>query len=86
MGVTVLASTGWIVGYTIGIIVVLVVVALVVPILALAHRIGGQASAIDDSLTESVHNTAALAQLNTTIDHATEIIGGLQRGRQRLGG
>jgi hypothetical protein len=24
--------------------------------------------------------------LNTTIDHATEIIGGLQRGRARLGG
>ncbi|MFZ2013240.1 MAG: hypothetical protein WAV00_05405 [Nocardioides sp.] len=82
----VLAATGWVVGYTIGIIVVLVVVALVVPILVLAHRIGRQAGAIDASLGQSVHNTAALAQLNTTIDHATEIIGGLQRGRQRLGG
>jgi hypothetical protein len=81
-----LAATGWVVGYTIGIVVVLVVVALVVPILVLAHRIGRQAGAIDASLAKSVHNTAALAQLNTTIDHATEIIGGLQRGRQRLGG
>jgi hypothetical protein len=84
--VTVLASTGWVIGYTVGIIVVLVVVALVVPILMLAHRIGGQAGAIDASLGESVQHTAALAQLHTTIDHATEIIGGLQRGRQRLGG
>jgi hypothetical protein len=82
----VLASTGWVVGYTIGIIVVLVVVALVVPILVLAARIGRQAGDIDASLGESVRNTAALAQLNTTIEHATEIIGGLQRGRERLGG
>ena len=50
------------------------------------HRIGRQAGAIDASLGESVHNTAALSQLNTTIDHATEIIAGLQRGRERLGG
>jgi hypothetical protein len=83
---SVLAATGWVVGYTIGIVVVLVVVALVVPILVLAHRIGRQAGAIDASLGQSVQHTAALAQLNTTIDHATEIIGGLQRGRQRLGG
>ena len=63
-------TTGWAIGYTIGIIVVLVVVALVVPILLLAHSIGNQAQKIDDALAESVHNTAALAQLHTTIDHA----------------
>jgi hypothetical protein len=84
--VSVMAATGWVVGYVIGIVVVLVVVALVVPILLLAHRIGGQAGAIDASLGDSVRHTAALSQLNTTIDHATEIIAGLQRGRQRLGG
>jgi hypothetical protein len=84
--VSVWAATGWVVGYTIGIIVVLVVVALVVPILVLAHRIGRQAATIDASLDQSVTNTAALSQLNTTIDHATEIIAGLQRGRERLGG
>jgi uncharacterized membrane protein len=77
---------GWTIGYVVTIVVVLVVVALVVPILLLAHRIGGQAQAIDDSLKESVTNTAGLAQLHTTIEHATTIIGGLQRGRQRLGG
>lgn len=79
-------NTGWVVGYTITIIVVLVVVALVVPILILAASIGRQAEAINDSLTESVHNTAALKELTTTIDHAEVIAAGLNRGRTRLGG
>lgn len=77
---------GWTLGYIIGIVVVVVVVALVLPILLLAKRIGGQAAAIDESLAESVTNTAALSGLNTTIEHAGVIIAGLQRGRERLGG
>ena len=77
---------GWYLGYGITVVVVLVVVALVVPILALARSIGKQAREINDSLTESVHNTAALAQLRTTIDHAEVIVAGLNRGRTRLGG
>jgi ATP/ADP translocase len=80
------STLGWKVGYVITIVVVLVVVALVVPILLLAHRIGSQASAIDDSLQQSVTNTAGLAQLHTTIDLATKVIAGLTRGRHRLGG
>lgn len=79
-------TTGWVIGYTITIVVVLVVVALVVPILVLAHSIGKEASMINDSLTESVHNTAALKELHTTIDHAEVIVAGLARGRTRLGG
>ncbi|MFT3873178.1 MAG: hypothetical protein QM714_11115 [Nocardioides sp.] len=81
-----LMSTGWTIGYTIGIVVVLVVVALVVPILLLARRIGTQAQAIDDSLQQSVTNTAGLAGLQTTIDSAEVIVAGLHRGRTRLGG
>ncbi len=77
---------GWVLGYTIGIVVVLVVVALVVPILTLARSIGREAPLIDDQLVKAVHNTAPLAALRTTIEHATIIIGGLQRGRARLGG
>ena len=69
-----------------GIVVVLVVVALVVPILVLARQIGDEAPKINDALTEAVHNTAPLGALRTTIEHATIIIGGLQRGRARLGG
>ncbi len=80
------ANAGWVTGYTIGIVVVLVVVALVVPILMLAHRIGQQAEAINTSLLESVDNTAGLAGLRTSIDHVVTIIGGLKRGRERLGG
>jgi uncharacterized membrane protein (Fun14 family) len=80
------STTGWAIGYTIAIIVVLVVVALVVPILLLAHSIGKQAAVINDSLLQAVHNTAALKELNTTIDHAEVIVAGLHRGRTRLGG
>jgi hypothetical protein len=80
------SNTGWAVGYTIGIVVVLVVVALVVPILLLARSIGGHAAAIDDSLQDSVENTAALSGLHTTIDSAEAIVAGLERGRHRLGG
>jgi predicted PurR-regulated permease PerM len=80
------STTGWTIGYVITIVVVVVVVALVVPILLLAASIGKQAETINDSLTESVHNTAALKDLNTTIDHAEVIAAGLHRGRTRLGG
>jgi hypothetical protein len=78
--------TGWVIGYIIAIAVVLVVVALVVPILVLAHSIGNEAKMIDDSLNESVRNTAALKDLRTTIEHAEVIVAGLARGRTRLGG
>jgi hypothetical protein len=80
------STFGWILGYVIGGVIVLVVVALVVPILMLARSIGQEAPKIDAQLTKAVHNTAALGGLRTTIEHATIIIGGLQRGRARLGG
>jgi hypothetical protein len=80
------STTGWVVGYTIGVVIVGVVVALVVPILVLARSIGQEAPKINDALTEATSNTAPLAALRTTIEHATIIIGGLQRGRARLGG
>jgi hypothetical protein len=80
------STTSWAIGYTIAIVVVIVVVALVVPILLLAHSIGKEAKQIDDSLAESVHNTAALRELNTTIESADVIVAGLRRGRARLGG
>ena len=77
---------GWVLGYVIGIVLVVVVVALVVPILLLARSIGNDATKINDALTQAVRNTAPLGALRTTIEHATIIIGGLQRGRARLGG
>jgi len=80
------SNFGWILGFTIGGVVVLVVVALVVPILLLARSIGNEAPKINSALTDAVHNTAPLGALRTTIEYATVIIGGLQRGRARLGG
>ena len=80
------SNFGWILGFTIGGVVVLVVVALVVPILLLAKSIGDEAPKIDAALGQAVRNTAPLAALRTTIEHATIIIAGLQRGRARLGG
>jgi hypothetical protein len=77
---------GWVLGYVIGIVLVVVVVALVVPILLLARSIGDEAPKINAALTDAVHNTAPLGALRTTIDYAVTIIGGLQRGRARLGG
>jgi hypothetical protein len=79
-------TAGWVVGYTIGIVIVVIVVALVVPILVLARSIGSEAPKINAALTDAVRNTAPLGALRTTIEHATIIIGGLQRGRARLGG
>ncbi len=79
-------STGFFLGWVIGIVIVLVVVALVVPILVLAHSIGNEAPKINDELEKAAANTAPLGALRTTIEHATIIIGGLQRGRARLGG
>lgn len=80
------STFGWSLGFLIGFVIVLVVVALVVPILVLARGIGEEAPLINDELTKAVHNTAPLGALRTTIEHATIIIGGLQRGRARLGG
>jgi hypothetical protein len=80
------STFGWILGYVIGGVIVLVVVALVVPILILARSIGNEAPKINTELAKAVQHTSALAALRTTIEHATIIIGGLQRGRARLGG
>jgi hypothetical protein len=79
-------KTDWTIGFVIGGVIVLVVVALVVPILMLARSIGNEAPKINDELAKAVDNTAPLAALRTTIEYATTIIGGLQRGRARLGG
>jgi hypothetical protein len=81
-----MSYTGWWIGYGIGIFIVLVVVALVTPILLLARSIGKAAPLINDELVQAARNTAPLKDLNTTIEHATLIIAGLKRGRERLGG
>jgi uncharacterized transporter YbjL len=78
--------TDWTIGFVIGGVVVVAVVALVVPILMLAKQVGDEAPKINAALEGAVTNTAPLAALRTTIEHATIIIAGLARGRARLGG
>lgn len=78
--------TGWNVGLIIGLVVVVAVVALVTPIILLARRIANQAPKINEALLKAEANTAPLAALTTTIDHAETIVAGLARGRSRLGG
>jgi len=80
------SHSGWLLGYIIATVVALVVVALVVPILLLAHRIGGQAKAINTGLEGAEKNTSALVNLKVTIASANAIVAGLNRGRTKLGG
>jgi hypothetical protein len=65
---------------------VTVVVALVSAILAYARSIGDEAPKITAALKAAERNTAPLGALRTTADDANAIVGGLQRGRARLGG
>lgn len=86
MNALVASTAGWTIGWSVGVAAVFAVVALVVPILLLAQRIGAQAADINASLMQSVDNTAALSELNVTIESAEAITAGLTRGRKRLGG
>jgi hypothetical protein len=78
--------SGWMAGYTIGTGIVAIVVALVSAVLAYARWIGDEAPKINTALQDAERNTAPLGALRTTIDDANAIVGGLQRGRARLGG
>lgn len=79
-------TTDWTIGYVIGGVILLAVVAGVAWILVLAKQIGDEAPKINAALEGAVRNTAPLGALSTTIEYATTIIAGLERGRHRLGG
>ena len=79
-------QAAWMTGYAIGTTLVAVVVALIAAILAYARSIGDEAPKIKAALKQAERNTAPLAALQTTIEDASAITSGLQRGRARLGG
>ena len=56
------------------------------PILVLAHLISKQAKEIDESLQESVANTAALSGLQATTASAETITAGVPAAPIKLGG
>jgi hypothetical protein len=76
-------DTDWTIGYVIGGVVVLAVVVLVGAILVLAKQIGDEEPKINAALEGAVRNTAPLAALRTTIEHATIIIAGWTRSAGR---
>ena len=79
-------QSGWKAGYGIGTAVVAAVAALVSAILAYAWSIADEAPKINAALKDAERNTAPLGALRTTIEDASLITSGLQRGRTRLGG
>jgi hypothetical protein len=79
-------QSDWHVAYAIGTAVVAAVAALVSAILAYAWSIADEAPKINAALRDAERNTAPLGALRTTIDDASAITSGLQRGRARLGG
>jgi hypothetical protein len=79
-------KSGWITGYAIGTTVVAAVAALVSAILGYAQSIADEAPKINAALKDAERNTSPLGALRTTVDDASAIAGGLQRGRARLGG
>jgi hypothetical protein len=79
-------QSGWHVGYAIGAAAVAAVATLVSAILAYAWSIADEAPKINAALRDAERNTAPLGALRTTIDDASAITSGLQRGRARLGG
>jgi len=79
-------KSGWKAGYAVGATVVAAVAALVSAILAYAWSIADEAPKINGALRDAERNTAPLGALRTTIEDASVITSGLQRGRTRLGG
>ena len=77
--------TLWVSVIIVGFVVVVAVAALLSLLIYLIKRIDHRVDAIGGTLTAAKANTADAA-LSTTIEHATIIIAGLQRGRHRLGG
>ena len=68
------------------VLTVIVIVALIAGLAVYLYWAGTLLDRIGAKLEGAVRNTAPLAALRTTIEHATIIIAGLQRGRARLGG
>ena len=78
--------TGWYVGYAIAAVIITVVVILVGAILALARRIGVQASEVTAALDEARINTLPLWEVDKINTGVRSIIRSAEQARQVLGG
>jgi hypothetical protein len=85
--VTVLAlSTGWYVGWAVGLVVVLIAAGLLLTIIALGRRITGQAVDITKALDGARANTDALWDVRATNHAIDRITRGLAAARRMLAG
>jgi hypothetical protein len=78
--------TGWYIGFVITTITIVIVVIEVQAILVIARNIGVQAQEAIRGLEACWTNTAPLWDLQTTIDHASNIVNDLLTVRKSLGG
>ncbi len=79
-------STGWYVGWAIGLVVVLIAATLLVAIIALGQRITRQAADIERALAGTRPNTDPLWDVRQTNQAIARITRGLATARERLSG
>src|SRR6266700_2164786 len=77
---------GWYIGFVVTTIIIVIIVIEVQAILVLARNIGVQAQEAIRGLEACWTNTAPLWDLQTTIDHASNIVNDLLTVRKSLGG
>jgi hypothetical protein len=83
---TVALSTGWYVGWAIGLVVVLIAAGLLLTIIALGRRIARQAVGITAALEGAKENTDALWEVRGTNHAIDRITRGLAAARRMLAG
>ena len=77
---------GWYIGFVLTTIIIVIIVIEVQAILVLARNIGVQAQEAIRGLEIAWTHTAPLWDLQTTIDHASNIVSDLLTVRKGLGG
>lgn len=77
--------SGWILGYIIGAVLVLVVVALLLLMISGARKTAAKAEAILAGLYDARDGTAALRDLQTTVQTAERIVAAAASARIALG-
>jgi hypothetical protein len=75
-------SSGWYIGWAIGLVVVLIAATLLLLIIGLARRISGQARAITGALDGARENTEPLWEVRTTNSSVDRITRGLRAARE----
>ena len=73
-GMTVIASTEWVVGLVIGVVVILVAAAIVITIVALASRIAGQARTAEEGVEAVRKQTAELGGVARINDSGVRVL------------